>query len=130
MKSLVNSKSPESGLVGFFDILGYGKLQENDDLERIVALIESTILTLPQMVQSKVISLFPDDSRILNAALHIGQEFSWLVFSDTILVALPVSPTATLLEKTFAWNLFLIHCTTLYRSCYENGLPLRGAISF
>jgi hypothetical protein len=109
----------QNGLIGFFDILGYRSFLENNDVERA-----TEVLDIINNIKSDVtVDL---QRRALNDPQgnreKILENIKWLVFSDTILMAMPWNKRLEdLLVFSFVAN-------RLCRKMFDFGLPLRGAI--
>jgi len=115
----MNNK-PIKGFFGFFDILGYGKLNEKNNLEKLIGIFKKNILdidkravTIDNIDKNQMLS-FPFQSRVKT-----------LNFSDTII----------LYQETFESLLdigpsILLKSCLLLRFAFEGGIPLRGAISY
>ncbi|MHA2238176.1 MAG: hypothetical protein ACXAB2_07370 [Candidatus Hodarchaeales archaeon] len=130
---------PKTGLIGFFDILGYQQMLLNNEVERTSHLIVDVIANIPSEV---VKNLLGDQNLIEEEGLKTKQyldkfwsdilteEIGWLLFSDSILVSLPLD----LSEDRFFYSLrffaFLHVCAFLTRQMFDKGLPLRGALSY
>ncbi|MHA2032708.1 MAG: hypothetical protein ACW99Q_25340, partial [Candidatus Kariarchaeaceae archaeon] len=130
---------PKTGLIGFFDILGYQQMLLNNEVERTSHLIVDVIANIPPEV---VKNLLGDHSLIEEEGLKtrqyldkfwtdiITEEIGWLLFSDSILVSLPLD----LSEDRFFYGVrffaFLHVCAFLTRQMFDKGLPLRGALSY
>jgi hypothetical protein len=56
-------------------------------------------------------------------------KINWLVFSDTVLLTLDLSEVADPERQGLHWAVFLAQCCSLWKSMFEFGLPLRGAIT-
>ena len=133
----------QKGLIGFFDILGYKSLLENNEPE-IIADSVLPLLTninkivpdfLKNKVQKSILSTLeklpsekynPQDLEIL--MYSIVDEIKWLIFSDSILLSMPIDSIDR--EHFIKIGVFFTVCTYLLRGMCDAGLPLRGAIDF
>lgn len=123
-----------TGIVGFFDILGYQSVLENNSARYVAATVFRTILKMKMESEVEVKRLF----RSLGSSdLRVDwrgelQKINWLELSDTIVMLLPYRNDPGRKEdlRTLHWALFLVSSIVLYRTMFEHGLPLRGAIAF
>ncbi|MHA2249734.1 MAG: hypothetical protein ACXAD7_05200 [Candidatus Kariarchaeaceae archaeon] len=137
--------TPENGLVAFFDILGYSQMLLSNEVELTASLIVDVLAKVPDEVLSTMTK--EDPSAIKNEHLKskefidklwdkiIHKEISWLLFSDSILVSLPLTEMAPNDFQSMFYNgirvtAFLHVCAFLLRKMFDKGLPLRGAVSF
>ncbi|UCF99493.1 MAG: hypothetical protein JSV89_08125 [Spirochaetaceae bacterium] len=129
----------QSGLVGFFDILGYQQMLLNNDVEKAARLIVEVIANIPSEVIDSIGKeqglVCEDDVKTVNYLNQLwkkilSEELNWLLFSDTILVSLPLNRNDKRLFHATRVLAFLQACAFLQRQMFDRGLPLRGAISF
>ena len=128
-----------TGLVGFFDILGYSQMLLANDVSITARIVVDVLTEVPDNVVSGVLgdqglehldglALEPEFERYFQGLVR--DEVGWLLFSDSILVSLPLDVD----EDVFYWGTsavgFLQVCAFLSRQMFDVGLPLRGAISF
>ena len=116
------------GFVGFFDILGYQDIIDNNDIENASKVVSDILETLPTKTASGVVSLAAERSK---AAVQLQIDvIQARLISDSILLAMPVSTTSPDIEKMRGVAVFLFYAAKLMRLAFDNGLPLRGAIDF
>jgi hypothetical protein len=120
---------PQIGVIGFFDILGYASFLENNKPEQAAEIVLGQLLNLKDAVSSLQKHIFETDE-LVEAYREGISRMKWLVFSDTVLLALPYDPEADEKGKAFSWLLFLMNAVMLYRHMFDNGLPIRGTVSF
>jgi hypothetical protein len=60
---------------------------------------------------------------------EISVAIKWLVFSDTVLLTLDMKKVEPPSHRLMYWFVFLAHCSSLWKSMFAFGLPLRGAIT-
>lgn len=110
----------QNGLIGFFDILGYQSFLENNDADIATSEVLNIINNIGTIVSSGLIDMMnePDerDKQVLDS-------IRWLVFSDTILMAMEWDES-----NIHEWTVFSIAAIRLCRHMFDFGLPLRGAI--
>lgn len=120
--------NPEYGIVAFFDILGYRNLILNNKIEKTASIVLGIIDNLPSFVKSHVLWAIPKASA-QEIANNILNQISWKIFSDTIFSCLPFEKGGIKTLDIMKWGIFLASCLSLQRTAFDEGLPLRGAIS-
>ena len=125
----------KTGLVGFFDILGYQNLLERNEPE----VIAQDVLPLLLNIKTQAIELLKDIySELRKSGQHNeisdifesrGKSIEWLVFSDTVLLTLDIDESS-LVCKMACWLNFLAVTLILMKELFMAGLPLRGAIDY
>lgn len=118
------------GFIGFSDILGYSRLIEKNDVGDQLILTLKLISEIPEIVRTRLTNTiqkkigFEEENSALNSLSKIKN----LVVSDSILTFLDLDSDDT---KTLAshWTVFMIYMQALYELFFDEGLPLRGAIS-
>lgn len=124
----------KNGLVGLFDILGYRVFLEKNSpetaAEKVMAVL-NTLVSLSQKMPRKMVEPFAPvlGEKSFPSFAKMVNEIEWLVFSDTVLLTLDLSNCADRQVKGSYWGVFLMQCCSLWRSMFEFGLPLRGAIT-
>ncbi len=129
----------KTGLVGFFDILGYQQMLLANDVASTARIVVDVLGEVPNHVVSEMLEdqgLEPAYDLEAWSAFGpyyervIREEMGWLLFSDSILVSLPIDID----EEIALWGTkvvaFLQVCSFLLRRMLDVGLPLRGGISF
>lgn len=115
------------GIIGFFDILGYQNLLENNSaIESAIEVIQ-IIKTLPKDVNTSF-----NDSEFNQFHKKIANDIKHIVFSDTIILALeyPLDEKDEIFDAIHlsASNIMLLACSSLKSKLFANGLPSRGVI--
>lgn len=118
---------PQQGLVGFFDILGYQQIIDNNDIAIAARLISTAIISLPGKVKSVLTGRFSAGNR--SAIESDLSAIECRVISDSIVATCPQTGKT---PAEIHWNniLFVTYCAQLLRSSFDAGLPLRGAIDY
>src|SRR5947207_965988 len=103
----------QNGLIGFFDILGYQSFLENNDEDIAVIEVLNTINNIGRIVSNSIIKSLkePDDS-----GREILDNIQWLVFSDTILMAMEWDE-----PNLYEWVLFSVAAIRLCREMFDFG---------
>ncbi|MBC2703518.1 hypothetical protein [Desulfobacula sp.] len=159
--------SSQKGLIGFFDVLGYQNLLENNKPE----IVAETVIPIMQGLDNSIIKFFmtcldkvmpeinpetlveevfhkkhkikidestkqkiieeifnkkKDGSLKFNFDKKI-KEIDWLVFSDTILLNMPIEEIGKARNQI---AIFFMACKILMVTMFMHGLPLRGAVDF
>lgn len=121
----------DNGIIGFFDILGYQNLLEKNEPEDIAQKI-LPILTGLSIGTTDIMTNFIGSSgknnEAVDLAMRMVHSIQWLVFSDTILIALPVANNST--HALVSWMTFLPACIYIQNRMFLAGLPLRGVINY
>lgn len=123
------NESVQTGLVGFFDILGYQNLLERNEPEKIAQDVLPILTNIGSETVKSLKKRFTErgiESDLLDEAVR---EMNWLVFSDTVLLTLPVSQTDPVVADLF-WLTFLMAVVGLQQKLFDLGLPTRGAIEY
>lgn len=129
----------KTGLVGLFDILGYQQMLLANDVASTARIVVDVLGEVPNHVVSELFEdqgLAPADDLEAWSELEpyfesvVREEMGWLLFSDSILVSLPID----LDDGISLWGTkvvaFVEVCSFLLRRMFDVGLPLRGGISF
>ena len=114
----------QSGLVAFFDILGYQNFVLNNDVEQGVLPILQALATMPTSLRSEYLNGAPE------AITAILDDTEHLVFSDTILLTCPVKADLSEADQLTRWFVFTLQAGLLQRKMFHFGFPIRGAITF
>jgi hypothetical protein len=127
----------QNGLIGFFDILGYQNLLEKNEPEdiadKVIPILENIKSTVPEKMK-EFTKLFDENEPIVSPIEKEGLDeivdsIKWLIFSDTILLSMPVENLEDKNNEIIC-VLFLATCNILQKSMFKEGLPLRGVINF
>ncbi|MGA9099650.1 MAG: hypothetical protein WB392_12045 [Methanotrichaceae archaeon] len=111
------------GYFGLFDILGYSRMNEGNNLDSLIDIFTRNIVGVDQSAVT------------LAGAARQQQLFSFaevktILFSDMI-IFYEESPKPELVGKGIIDpSQFMLKACTLLRLAFEGGIPLRGAISF
>jgi len=136
----------KTGLVGFFDILGYQNLLERNEPEKIAEEVLPILINIGSTVTESLEGLFDILSRAAKAKYKdkaeekIVTEFNeyikkimrsirWLIFSDTLLLTIPIDEK-TEKDPSPTWLIFLTATHSLQNKLFKAGLPVRGAIDY
>lgn len=118
----------ETGLIAFFDVLGYRSLLLNNDIQRCSSIIQAILLRVPERVRAAMILRANNFDPAWADAMErsLGKP---ILFSDSIVWACAVK-TALQGGVEIQWLYFLLICCFFQRAMFEKGMPVRGAISF
>ena len=117
----------QNGLVGFFDILGYQAFLEANTPETAAEKVLDTLPKLDKGMPDKMLKLFRTEG--VEHVAGFVNKINWLVFSDTVLLTLDLSEVTGPELQDLHWAVFLTQSCILWKSMFEFGLPLRGAIT-
>jgi len=118
----------EKGFIGFFDILGYTSILENNDPKMIAEPVLKLLTSLDSNINDEILSL---TTKFEASGFHdiLKNEVKWLVFSDTILVSMAIPEKTDDGKKELRWIAFIAVCKLLQMFMLKKGLPVRGAIN-
>ncbi len=119
----------ETGFIGFFDILGYQNILENNPPEAIAETILDRLVSLDDHLVRRMAISFPDFEDTFVHTVY-RKYVKWLVFSDTILIYVATPDSIPKSELRMRWLAFYATCVFLQNSMLAAGLPLRGAIAY
>jgi len=116
----------DTGIIGFFDILGYQSFLENNQGDGTRQVV-SALVRLEESMPNEMIKAFSHYQTPTKAKELIDQ-LKWLVFSDTIMLYTPFAVTDSSGQRSNRWLVMHFACLLLWRRMFEYGLPLRGVI--
>lgn len=111
------------GFFGLFDVLGYSKMIESmkGNLDDIINIYTNTLMN----IDDRALAL-----EGINKLIFLGTiETKSFAFSDTIVLYQDM-PKGPVLLQTPTIRIFLAEVCYLLRLAFEQGIPLRGAISY
>lgn len=127
----MKSEGTQTGLIGFFDILGYQNLLERNEPEKIAEDVLPILTNIGKTVTEDLLGI---QKKHLTAAQSkpfkkIIETMRWIVFSDTVLLTLPIDETNPRIAN-LSWGMFIIAVIQLQSGLFSAGLPVRGAIEY
>lgn len=125
----MKNESTKTGLIGFFDILGYQNLLERNEPEKIAEDVLPILTDVGETVTKQLKEL---QKGALSAVIakhyeKIIQKMRWLVFSDTVLLTMSIEEMDPNVVH-LSWMMFLLAVIGLQTNLFRAGLPTRGAI--
>ena len=116
-----------TGLIGFFDILGYQEIIANNAVVQAAEIIKGSLKGMPERAAAEMVQALKggDPQR---AAAALNQKMKRLIISDTIILALPLE-SKDAINSFELWH-FLSLSSYMLRRSFDAGLPLRGAIDY
>ncbi len=137
------SENTKIGLIGFFDILGYQNLLERNEPEIIAEEVLLILIDMKEKIQLSVMENLinsldsenrdmarKDRNNIITAISNNILSMDWLVFSDTILLTLPIDQTSVHEQRLLPWMIFFAASKLVQKELFDAGLPARGAIDY
>jgi len=142
----MESEGTKTGLVAFFDILGYQNLLERNEPEKIAEEVLPILTNIGDRVKqdldlchkSAILDIKEKNKKseyndIVQALEDrhkmIIERMRWLIFSDTVLLALPIEEGDQDIVN-MSWFIFIMASSALQANLFRAGLPVRGAIDF
>ncbi|MCX5735370.1 MAG: hypothetical protein NTW68_13730 [candidate division NC10 bacterium] len=116
------------GLVGFFDILGYQNIIDNNTIEEVSKIITEVLFSLPGAVMAEMKKGHCEP--VWDKMKMKLKNLEATLISDSILVVLALDLKKSVWEKLFSVSLFERYIEGLMGATFREGLPVRGAIDF
>jgi hypothetical protein len=126
---------PEIGFIGFFDILGYSQIMLNNNIHQTSQFVSDTLMNIPKDLIGRLrnIEVSEEGQRVrpYNAEewQRLLDKIQWIIFSDSILISMPMSPGLDTLSQTNLYLVFSTVCASLLNQTFTAGFPIRGGIS-
>lgn len=123
MTDELKATGPMNCLFGLFDILGYKNFCEHcGEVESAAVFknVDELEISLPASLEEQL------GSKSSNLE-SVVKQMKWLTFSDTILLAMPVTSESNELRCIDA-SVFLLTCMFINDEMFELGLPVKGCI--
>ncbi len=121
--------NPQYGIIGFFDLLGYQSLLENNDDQFDVT---NEVLDVLSNIESRSKD-YLQKSGLYEGIIIASKKWDYLIFSDTILLSLTLNPKNDLQSKIvnlFYSLSFFASIFVLSKLLFDFGLPFRGALNY
>jgi len=116
----------QQGMVGVFDVLGYRALIYGNETRAVAEIITKIFKCLPEVTTSGILTPLDSPETVQWVGERIGR-IDVRLFSDNILLTLPLNTMEV--DASVDIPHFLAYAAKLMRVAFDNGLPLRGAIS-
>lgn len=129
-KSEGRDEMGKTGIIGFFDILGYGNMMRNNNPEVILNNIIRPLTNIGEFTADKLNKLantIPQEEQKIDVKA-VCSEMEWIVFADSILITLETGENTK--ESYNKWFVFIAACLLLDQNTFINGIPLRGAVNY
>ena len=111
------SLKTQNGLVGYFDVLGYQNIIDNNKIADAARILSESLLKIPEAAK-RSLETTPDMKDLLG-------KVNWLMLSDSIILTMS---SESVDQDEFAWFIFLGFASRLLRESFDNGFPMRGAV--
>lgn len=119
------------GLVGFFDILGYQSIIDNNSIDEVSRLISDVMLQIPDKVRETLCRPHRDKKANFEFLSSMVDRLEARLISDSIVLTFPIKKRHKYRwEKLFSFFMFTQYVDSLMSLTFREGLPLRGAIGF
>ncbi len=118
-----------SGVVAFFDILGYKAFLKHSQSDEVATLVVKTIAN----AEDAVLSYFEktsDGEEDAKEFMGHARAVTWVVFSDTLLLLCPFETSMSQVDVVRRWHVVILSAQILSKYMFGVGLPLRGCISY
>jgi hypothetical protein len=123
----------KTGLVAFFDILGYQSFLEQNELERAAEKMSEFVKKVKEFPKDTLMKLINPEEKEKPEAKHavtnLLNEITSLIISDAIILTLEVDSSQTA-DSTFRKQYFIVYCSILFNELFSYGFPPRGAIEY
>ncbi|MDA3886489.1 MAG: hypothetical protein PF638_12925 [Candidatus Delongbacteria bacterium] len=114
----------KKGLIGFFDILGYKSLLDNNEITYLIHIIEKLLKDVKELPNSAIKAFGLESTNHIETVKQIKT----LIFSDTILISLECEKESEAYKTELL--IFLLYSSYLLKYSFKEGLPLRGSIDY
>lgn len=118
-----------SGVVAFFDILGYKSFLRHCPCDEAAALVVNIIAGAEDAVVSHITRTAAGAGDAALLIQHV-RTITWVVFSDTLLLLCPFDESLSSADVVRRWYAVILSAQVLSKHMFEEGLPLRGCISY
>ena len=112
------------GLVGFFDVLGYQSIIDNNEIEDVIKIITNIIKKIPEQIKKILVHFFKKSD--IDYDLFINS-IKINIISDSILLSYSLNEMSISYRPTCV-IFFTAYVSILTSQMFYNGLPIRGAI--
>jgi hypothetical protein len=123
----------KTGLVAFFDILGYQNFLKQNEPELAAEKISEFVRKVKDFPKDTFIKLITpgkhEKAEVNQSITGFLNEITCLIISDAIILTLEVDNSQTAdagIRKTY----FTIYCSMLFNELFSDGFPPRGAIEY
>lgn len=116
-----NNNVVKNGIIGFFDILGYGSLLENNEPEEIYNEIYPILENIQEYFKSELKIVKINRNRVIDKKPEYKELIDgvdWLIFSDTILITFD-TPQDNPENMRDIWSIFFTACGILQKKCFK-----------
>jgi|SRR5579862_6791630 len=125
---------PETGMVAYFDILGYlNFLSKNTDDaldETAIKVIEYVSVAVEESKNNFTKNLQFVEGVDKERFLAMIRKIRTITFSDTILMTWSYEELEQEANKGWKWSVFIFICSLFSRQMFDYGMPVRGVLSF
>lgn len=112
------------GIVGFFDILGYQNIIDNNDIENVSKIVTDILLNLGNNVRMNIIEQI-NDKALYN---RYAEGMDIRLISDSILLTLPYN-SEDIRERNRQSLICVAAAQEILNMTFKKGIPVRGAMN-
>ena len=120
---------PETGFIGFFDILGYTQIILNNNIHRTAEFVSDTLVNMPGSILNNLLPSEGNTAQKRWEWIGLLEKIEWIIFSDTILLSMPFDPQLENPDLLQHYGAFATVSASLMNRSFLAGFPLRGSIS-
>jgi hypothetical protein len=126
----------EKGMVGFFDVLGYQSIIDNNKISDAASILSKSFTRIPEKVKKRLAESLVDGKEIYKT---LQGRMRIIIISDSIVMAIPFLPSdgkkpeeekKVNFANRYQLFYFLLSASFLLRMAFDAGFPLRGAIDY
>jgi len=122
----------EKGMVGFFDVLGYQSIIDNNKMSDAARILSESFTRIPERVEKKLVEGLKEEAS-KEVYGKIRNRTNFMIISDSIVMTSSLGEIRSGLEKktnTVQLLFFFLSASLLLHMSFDEGFPLRGAIDY
>lgn len=119
----------KTGLIAFFDILGYQSFLEQNEPEDAAEKILQFVKKVKDFPKDTFTKLFKESPLGTDYLAILQKEITCIIISDAIILSLETDNSQTV-DSALRTSYFTIYCSMLFNELFSYGFPPRGAIEY